>query len=66
MTRVRASMRREARDTAREGYRPIFDKLSIRRGLVFVDDPITVPIDIRRKLIENLQFGHSGTKKNVI
>ena len=63
MTRVRASMRREEKDTASEGYRPGFDKLSIRWGLVFVDDQIAVPIDLRRKLIEILHFGHSGTTK---
>ena len=63
MTRVRASMRREEKNTAPEGYRPIFDKLSIRWGSVFVDDHIAVPIDLRRKLIEILHFGHSGTTK---
>ena len=63
MTRVRASMRREEKDTAPEGYRPVFDKLSIRWGLVFVDDQFAVPIDLRRKLIEILHFGHSGTTK---
>ena len=63
MTRVRAIMRREERDTAPEGYRPVFDKLAIRWGLVFVDAQIAVPIDLRRKLIEILQFGHSGTTK---
>ena len=63
MTRVRASMRREEKDTAPEGYRPVSDKLSIRWGLVFVDDQIAVPIDLRRKLIEILHFGHSGTTK---
>ena len=30
MTRVRASMRREEGDTGSEGYRPVFDKLSIQ------------------------------------
>ena len=63
MTRVRASMRREEKNTAPEGYRPVFDKLSIRWDLVFVDDQIAVPIDLRRKLIETLHFGHSGTTK---
>ena len=63
MTRVRASMRREKKDTAPEGYRPVFDKLSIRWGLVFVDDQIAVPIDLRRKFFEILHFGHSGTTK---
>ena len=32
LTPVRASIRREERDTAPEGYRPVFDKLSIRWG----------------------------------
>ena len=45
MTRVRASMRREEKHTAPEGYRPVFDKLSIRWGLVFVDDQTAVLID---------------------
>ena len=60
MTRVRTSMRREERDSAPEGYRAVFDKLSVRWGLVFVDDQIAVPIDLRRRLIEILHFGHSG------
>ena len=34
MTRVPASMRREEKNTAPEGYRPVFDKLSFRWGLV--------------------------------
>ena len=63
MTRVRASMKRKEKDTAPEGYRPVFDKLSIRWGLVFVDNQIAVPFDLRRKLIEILHFGHSGTTK---
>ena len=63
MTQVRASMRRDEKDTAPEGYRPVFDKLSIRWNLVFVDDQFAVPIDLRRKLIEILHFGYSGTTK---
>ena len=65
MTRVRASLRREEKDTAPEGYRPVFDKLSIRWGLIFVDDQIAVPIDLRRILIEIPHFGHSGTTKTL-
>ena len=56
-------MRREERDTVPEGYRPVFDKLSIRWGRVFVDEQIAVRIDLRRRLIEILHFGHSGTTK---
>ena len=44
---IRASMRREERDTAVEGYRPVFDKVSIRWVLVFVDYQIAVLIDLR-------------------
>ena len=44
-TRVRASKRREENHTTPEGYRPVFDKLSILWGLVFVDDQTAVPID---------------------
>ena len=51
-TRVRASMRREDRDTPPDGYRSVFDKLSIRWGLVFMDDQIVVPVDLRRRLLE--------------
>ena len=50
MTRVRTSMRREERDSAPEGYRAVFVKLSVRWGLVFVDDQIAVPIDRARKI----------------
>ena len=50
LTRVRNSVRREERETIPDGYRTVFDKLSIRWGLVFVDDQIVVPIDLRRKL----------------
>ena len=48
LTRVRARMRREDRDTTPDGYKPVFDKLSIRWGLVFMDDQIVVPVDLRR------------------
>ena len=63
ITRVRASMRREERDTAPEGYRPVSDKLFIRWGLVSVEDQIAVPIDLRRRLIDILHFDRSGATK---
>ena len=65
LTRVRASMRREERETTPEGYRPVFDKLSIRWGLVFMDDQIVVRIDLRRRLLDILHFGHAGTTKMI-
>ena len=63
LTRVRTSMRREDRETTPDGYRRVFDKLSIRWSLVFVDDHIVVPIDLRRRLLDFLHFGHSGITK---
>ena len=43
---------REDRETIPVGYRTVIDKLSIRWGLVFVDDQIVVPVDLRRKLLD--------------
>ena len=65
LTRVRNGMRRDDRETIPEGYRTAFDKLSIRWGLIFVDDQIVVPIDLRRRLLDILHFGHSGTTKMI-
>ena len=63
LTQVRNSMRREDREITPDGYEPVFDKLSIRWGLVFVDDQIVIPIDLRRRLLDNLHFGHAGMTK---
>ena len=65
LTRVRNSMRREDRETIPDGYRTVFDKLSIRSGLVFVDDQIVVPIDLRRRLLDIIHFDHSGITKMI-
>ena len=46
ISRVRSSMQREGRETATDAYKPVFEKLSIRWGIVFVDDRIVVPIDL--------------------
>ena len=63
LTRVRTRMRREDRKTIPDGYRTVFDKLSIRWGLIFVDNQIVIPIDLRRLLLDILPFGHSGITK---
>ena len=63
LTHVRNSMRREDCEITPDGYKPVFDKLSIRWGLVFVDDQIVIPIDLRRRLLDNLHFGHAGMTK---
>ena len=63
LTRVRISMRREDREATPEGYRPVFGKLPIRWGLIFMDDQIVVPVDLRRRLLDILHFGHAGLTK---
>ena len=63
LTRVRTSISREDRQTIPDGYRTVFDKLSIRWGLIFVDDQIVIPIDLRRRLLDVLHFGYSGITK---
>ena len=61
LTRVRSSMRRGDRETAQDGYNR-YPKNSIRWDLVFVDDQIVIPIDLRR-LLDILHFGHAGMTK---
>ena len=63
LTRVKTSMRREDRETIPDGYRKAFDKLSFRWGLIFVDDQIVIPIDLRRIILDILHFGHSVITK---
>ena len=63
LTHVRNIMRREDRGITPNGYKPVFDKISIRWGLVFVDDQIVVPIDLRRRLLDILHFGHADMTK---
>ena len=60
LTRVKNSMGREDRETSPDGYRTVFDKLSIRWGLVYVHDQIVVPIDLRGRFLDILHFSHSG------
>ena len=64
-TRVRNSMRREDRETIPDSYRTVFEKLLIIWGLVFLDDQIVVPIDLRRRLLDIIHFGHSGITKMI-
>ena len=63
LSRVRTSMRREDKETIPDNYRTVFDKLSISWGLVFVDYQIVVSIDLRRRLLDILHFGHPGITK---
>ena len=64
--RIRASLRRDDRETTLKGYRPVFDKLSIRWRFVFMDDQIVVPVDLRRRLLDILLFSHAGLTKMTV
>ena len=63
LTGVQASMRREDRETTTDEYRPVFDKLSISKGLIYMDDRIVVSVNQLRRLLDILHFGHAGTTK---
>ena len=63
LTNVRNSMRREDREITPDGYKLVFNILSIRWGLVFVDDQIVVSIELRRRLLNILHLGHAGMTK---
>ena len=63
LTRVRNSKRREDRETIPDVYRAVIDKLSIGWGLIFVGDQIVIPVDLRRRLLDSLHFGHAGITK---
>ena len=63
LNRVCDAMRRDDKDTAPEHYRTNFDKLNNKWGLTFNDDRIVVPTELRKKLLDTLQFGHAGATK---
>ena len=63
LNRVRDAMRRDDKDTATEHYRTNFDKLNNKWGLTFNDDRIVVPTELRKKLLDTLDFGHAGATK---
>ena len=52
-------MRNEDDETALEGHTPSSDKLSIRWGLIFVDNQIAVPFELRKKLLNFFKFGEN-------
>ena len=63
LNRVRDAMRSGEKNTAPEQYRPIFEKLSNKWELTFIDEKIIVPTELRKKLMELLHFGHAGSSK---
>ena len=56
-------MRRAEKNTAPEFYQPAFEKLSNKWGLTFNEDRIIVSAELRKNLLDTLQFGHAGATK---
>ena len=63
LNRVKIALNRDDRSMAPEDYRQQFENISTRWGLTFVNNKIIVPTELRRKLMDTLHFGHSGTTK---
>ena len=63
LNRVRAAIRKESRDHMQERFRAAYERISQRWGLMFNDDQIIVPADLRKKLLQTLHFGHAGNTK---
>ena len=63
LTRAKSSKRCEDRETAPDGYMLVIDNLLIRCCLVFVDDQMSVPIELRRQVLDIWHFRHSGMTK---
>ena len=63
LNRVRDAMRRGENNTAPEQFRSIFEKLSNKWIQTFKDEKKIIPIELRKKLMETLQIGHTGTTK---
>ena len=59
------SLEYEDRTTVPDSNRTVFDKLSIRWGLVFVDATClsTIPVNLRRRMLKIFHFSHSGISK---
>ena len=63
LNRVKLALTREDRSMAPEHYRQQFENISTRWGLTFLNDKIIVPTELRKKLLNTLHFGHTGTTK---
>ena len=63
LNRIKLALTREDRSMALEHYRQQFENISTRWGLTFVNDKIIIPTELRKKLLETLHFGHTGTTK---
>ena len=62
LNRIKLAITRNDRDIALEEYKHQFNDFSMKCGLVFNDDKITVLNELRKKLLVTLYFGHARTK----
>ena len=66
LNRIKLALTREDRSMAPEFYRQQIENISTKCGLTFVNDKIIVPTELRKKLLDTLHFGHSGTTKMTV
>ena len=63
LNRVNLAFNRDDRSMAPEHYRQQFENISTRGGLTFENNKIIVPIELRKKSLDTLHFGHARTTK---
>ena len=56
LNRVKLAITRNDSDMAPEGYKQRFNNLSMKWGLMFSDDKIIVPNELRKKLLKTLHI----------
>ena len=65
MKKLGASLRGDDKQAAPESYQTVFEKLSNRWGLYFLEDKLVIPERLRKKLLGTVHFGYAGTAKKI-
>ena len=63
LVKVRVCIRKRERDQMPPEFRHGYEKISDRWGVLFNDDRIIIPAELRPKLLDTLHHGHAGTTK---
>ena len=63
LIKVRLCVRKRSKEQAHYDYKHGFEKISDRWGILFSDDRINIPSELRPKLLQTLHHGHAGSTK---
>ena len=63
LIKVRLCVRRRNKNQAPHDFKHGFEKISDRWGILFSDDRIIIPSELRPKLLQTLHHGHAGSTK---